>query len=941
MKRLFTFFVYLSCTLFTLQAQTKWFVTSSALVTGSGNSWAAPLELQTAINNASAGDSIFVAQGIYQRATGQSYSMKAGVMIYGGFAGTETFLSERNLKAPYISTLKGNNGRVVTNNNNGLSATAVLDGFTISNGTSTTGGGIGNLSSSPTISNCIFTANNGSAIYNTGNAATIINCIFTGNTSTTFNARAGGISNYNSNGVTIVNCLFWNNTGFSAGAISVQDNSVFNSTTKIFNCTMYGNKATASSSAAGLEFDAATQSQVKNCILWGNTITGATAVGMTKYAAPDYQYINLVNNNIIQQGYPANWDFDPHFVNPSNPIGPDNIWGTADDGLRLQPNSLAWNNGTPDITSSPILTFDISGDTRVQGGRIDMGVYESTFSCNAPNTLYVDAGVAASGDGSSWSTAFKTFNEATVAANQCTNVRSILVAQGTYQAPAGSMYSMLPQVKTYGGFPTGGATFAQRNPILYTTILKGNGNRVFFNYNTALDTMALLDGFTITGGTGSVAAANGFGTGILNLNTSPTINNCIISGNTALSNGGAGGGMYNSQGSNPVISNCIFSDNTASTNSSGGGGAMWNTNCAPTISHCVFINNRTSYGGAIYNTGSAIPTITNSVFAGNSASGDGGAIESISNVLRLTNVTFINNIAGGGGGAIDNWNCALTITNAIFWGNTANANNDIWQESGPFSINYSFTQNNWTGTGNIQGSSSPFANVNTPAGADGIWRTADDGINLLVGSPCLNAGIPDTTGLNLGNTDITGNARIIGSTIDIGAYEYDNTALPITLINFTGNLANNIASLQWNTAEELNFKYFAVEKSIDGAVFRALGKVAAKGSGSTYTYTTLQQEPLAYYRLKMVDIDGSTTNSQIIRLSQKAGNDILVYPNPATNNINMQVHNAGSMRLYTASGQLVMTLQMQAGINKVDISKLQTGVYYGLINGQSMKIIIK
>ncbi|HEX6429953.1 MAG TPA: choice-of-anchor Q domain-containing protein [Niastella sp.] len=943
MKRIIASFVCLIGTLCSLQAQTKWFVTPGAPAAGTGNSWADPRDLQTAINNAASGDSVFVAQGLYQLASGQTFSMKGNVKIYGRFAGTETFLSERNLKVTYASTLRANNGRVITNNNNGLLANAVLDGFTITNGTANTGGGIYNAASSPTISNCIFTANNGAGIYNTNNsAATIINCVFTGNTSTTFNARGAGISNYNADGVTIMNCVFTGNTGYSSGAISVQNNINFDATIKIFNCTMYGNRSTVTMwGAGGLEFDAANLSQVNNCIIWGNS-SASNNPGIIKQASPDIQYITLVHTNNIQQGYPANWDFDPHFVNPTNPIGPDNIWGTADDGLRLQAGSLASNTGTPDITSLPIPNTDFAGDTRVQGSRIDLGAYESLFACNGPGTLYVDSSVAISGDGSSWSNAFKSFYEALVAANQCTNVSSILVAQGTYQPPTKSSYNLVPHVKIYGGFPVGGASFAQRNPKTYATILKANGNRVIFNYAGGLDTTTLLDGFTITGGTGSITEFNGYGTGILNVHTSPTINNCIISGNTTLSNGGAGGGMYNrGPGADPVISHCTFINNTAATTGNGGGAAIFNADCAPIISHCNFINNTTTYGGAIYNGGSAIPVITNSIFAGNNASKDGGAIANYGNSLKITNSTFVNNTAGMGGGAIDNWNSALTINNAAFWGNTGNTYNDIWQESGPFFINYSFTQGTWAGTGNIVGSNSPFVNAASLAGADGVWYTQDDGLMLASGSPCINAGIPDTTGLFIGNTDIAGKARIVGSAIDIGAYEYDNFALPVTLLGFTGNLHNNMAYLQWRTTEELNFKHFAVEKSTDGFVFLPLGIVPAKGSGSNYNYATEQQQPVTYYRLKLVDIDGSATHSRYIRLSQQTDNSLLVYPNPATNHINMQVAAAGSIFLYTADGRMVKAISLQAGLNTIDISELGTGVYYGTINGQQLKFVKK
>src|SRR3954468_3244226 len=108
MKRTITCCVCLLCALFVTQAQTTWFVTPGAPVAGTGNSWADARDLQTAINNAAAGDNIFAAQGTYQPASGQSFAMKEGVKIYGSFAGTESSLGQRNISAGHISTLQGN-----------------------------------------------------------------------------------------------------------------------------------------------------------------------------------------------------------------------------------------------------------------------------------------------------------------------------------------------------------------------------------------------------------------------------------------------------------------------------------------------------------------------------------------------------------------------------------------------------------------------------------------------------------------------------------------------------------------------------------------------------------------------------------------------------------------------------------------------------------------
>jgi len=353
------------------------------------------------------------------------------------------------------------------------------------------------------------------------------------------------------------------------------------------------------------------------------------------------------------------------------------------------------------------------------------------------------------------------------------------------------------------------------------------------------------------------------------------------------------------------------------------------------------------WGGAFYNalnaaSPAASPVIKNCVFANNSCGLDGGAIASYGTSLTLSNVTIANNTSGRGGGAIDNDKSSLTITNTVIWGNTdVNGYNDIWWESGSGGLTYCFSQASWTGTGNITGSSSPFVNAATPAGADGIWGTADDGLALQSGSPGIDAGTPDPTSLALGNADIARNLRIAGAAIDMGAYESNSTPLPITILSFTGILESGIAHLQWRTGVESNFNHFEVEKSVDGSVFKTQGEIAAKGSSSSYSYHLAQQEPVAYYRLKVVDNDGGYIYSRTLILSQRTGNNVLAYPNPATNFINIKVDDTGNFCIYSADGKLVKVVVLSKGVNAIDISELSGGMYYGVMKGRTMEFVKK
>ncbi|MBN9349895.1 MAG: T9SS type A sorting domain-containing protein [Chitinophagaceae bacterium] len=366
------------------------------------------------------------------------------------------------------------------------------------------------------------------------------------------------------------------------------------------------------------------------------------------------------------------------------------------------------------------------------------------------------------------------------------NGDSVFVAKGTYQPASGYQFIMRPGVKIYGGFAGTESSLSQRDLSAgNASILKGNGSRVI-NGGIAVKRDAVLDGFTITGGN----AGFFYGGGMYNHAVSPTIANCTFVGNSAT----RGGGMYN-ESSAPNIINCIFTDNTAT----GFGGAMCNISTRPS--------------------------------------------------LMITNCTFFNNNGAGFGGGIFNLYYAQNsiITNCVFWDNTAPADQPDFiyrQGDGTPVFNYNYTQSDFTsiGTGNITGSSDPFINSSNPAGTDGIFGTADDGLRLIAGSATVNAGDPQTNSTNYtvqaGNTDITGAARIQDGIIDMGAYE---SAVPVagtisgagivcpgsnsTTLTLTGYAGN----IQW-------------QSSTDNVTFNNIeGANAATYTASNLTATTWYQ----------------------------------------------------------------------------------------------------
>ncbi|MBN1787381.1 MAG: hypothetical protein JW806_03200 [Sedimentisphaerales bacterium] len=209
--------------------------------------------------------------------------------------------------------------------------------------------------------------------------------------------------------------------------------------------------------------------------------------------------------------------------------------------------------------------------------------------------------------------------------------------------------------------------------IVLSTIIDGNGIDSCVRFDSGEDTNTVLNGFFITNGGGYL------GGGIYCQYSSPTITNCIISGNilSPADTQASGGGMYCQLGS-PTVTNCTFSGNMTSSRELSDaysyGGAIYCYFSDITITNCVFSANLAysytytpnsvatksySYGGAIY-CSYGNPTITGCEFNGNSAA-------------SFTSTAYSYSRAYSFGGAISCRDSNLTITDCTFSANTANA----------------------------------------------------------------------------------------------------------------------------------------------------------------------------------------------------------------------------------------------------------------------------
>ncbi|MCQ3935926.1 MAG: hypothetical protein DPW18_02645, partial [Chloroflexi bacterium] len=395
------------------------YVNDDAAGANNGTSWTnAYTDLQSALAAAASGDQIWVAAGTYKPTTTTqrfiSFTLKNGVAVYGGFAGTESSLSERD-PAANVTILSGDIGTAndmsdnsyhVVNASSTLN-TAVLDGFTITGGNATgigsngNGGGIFILTSaSPALSNLIISNNHandkGGGMYNyiditpsltnvtfTGNSAalgggvytqdadpTLTNVTFSGNTASNM---GGGMYNTDGSVPILTNVTFIGNSAASAGGgmrnivcdpilinVTFTENSAafgggmqnLGANPTLTNVTFSGN------TAGGAIYNGSSNPTIRNSIMYGNT--GGEIVD-TNSSAP------VVTYSIVQGGYAGEGNLD------ADPM----LGALANNGGFTQ--TMALSAGSPAIdagTNSGCPATDQRGIARPFGIQCDIGAYE-------------------------------------------------------------------------------------------------------------------------------------------------------------------------------------------------------------------------------------------------------------------------------------------------------------------------------------------------------------------------------------------------------------------------------------------------------------------------------------------------------------------------------------------------------------------------------------
>jgi hypothetical protein len=391
-----------------------------------GSSWSDAFQgsggLQSALAIAASGDQIWVAQGTYLPTSNGdrsvSFQLKTDVAIYGGFAGGETSLAQRDPVA-HVTSLSGDLNGDDANNHfgdnsyhvvfaSGATSSAVLDGFTVSGGNANVngdyherGGGICLLSGSDvTIARCRVLDNrsssNGGGVYVESNASFIDSrfegnvsdlggglavlspsdqivsrCVFIGNAA----ARGGGIDAGLGGSPTVTNCLFYGNTatGYEGGAAM----NISSPAIRVVNCTVVGNHDASAGGGAAVVNVIGSGSSIANSILYSNKGSIGSQPSAVQVQCSSVAWC------CVQGGHAGagNIDKDPQL---HDVVGGDLTLAPTSPCIDAGNNTLVPPGTTLDLDLQPRFVDDPSvPDTGLGNAPIvDIGAYE------APNHLY-------------------------------------------------------------------------------------------------------------------------------------------------------------------------------------------------------------------------------------------------------------------------------------------------------------------------------------------------------------------------------------------------------------------------------------------------------------------------------------------------------------------------------------------------------------------------
>lgn len=357
------------------------------------------------------------------------------------------------------------------------------------------------------------------------------------------------------------------------------------------------------------------------------------------------------------------------------------------------------------------------------------------------STIYVKYDAPGGDNGTSWIDAYVDLQSALAVADSSDTV---LVAVGTYTPTPGTdrtaTFAMETGVAVFGGFEGAEGSFAERDIRNHATILSG-----------------AIGGASKTDNSYHVVTAIGVG-------ASAVLDGFYVVDGYAKSAGdlGFGGGVF-CDGASPTLRNVQIALN----NASNGGGMLCRNGSSPLMVNVALIDNQAGLGGAMLCQTSS---------------------------PRLVNATVARNSATVRGGAFNHASSTLEAVNSVLWDNTAPTNPLTFNSgSGQPSFEYSLVQGSG-GSGSWNGTIG--ADLGHNIDADAELADCGGSVRLASTSPAIDAG--DGTVPELLSIDLTGEARVVGATVDMGAYEFSDPGAAVIYVDASKAVSGD--GLGWSSA---------------------------------------------------------------------------------------------------------------------------------------------